>query len=58
MTRVINIRLKLSDFIDTDLEKTIMDRIKKIPKANNKDYFLNTTLVQVILNEYKDSLKN
>ena len=30
MTRVINIRLKLSDFIDTDLEKTIMDRIKKI----------------------------
>ena len=29
MTRVINIRLKLSDFIDTDLEKTIMDRIKK-----------------------------
>ena len=28
--RVINIRLKLSDFIDTDLEKTIMDRIKKI----------------------------
>jgi len=30
MMRVINIRLKLSDFIDTDLEKTIMDRIKKI----------------------------
>ena len=30
MTRVINIRLKLSDFIDTDLEKTIMDRIQKI----------------------------
>ena len=30
MTRVINIRLKLSDFIDTDLEKTIKDRIKKI----------------------------
>lgn len=30
MTRVINIRLKLSDFIDTDLEKSIMDRIKKI----------------------------
>ena len=30
MTRVINIRLKLSDFIDTDLEKNIMDRIKKI----------------------------
>ena len=30
MTRVINIRLKLSDFIDTDLEKTIMDKIKKI----------------------------
>ena len=25
MTRVINIRLKLSDFIDTDLEKTIME---------------------------------
>ena len=30
MMRVINIRLKLSDFIDTDLEKSIMDRIKKI----------------------------
>ena len=30
MTRVIKLRLKLSDFIDTDLEKIIMERIKVI----------------------------
>ena len=30
MIRVIKLRLKLSDFIDTDLEKIIMERIKDI----------------------------
>ena len=30
MIRVIKLRLKLSDFIDTDLEKMIMERIKAI----------------------------
>tara|TARA_X000001382_G_scaffold123872_1_gene107986 strand:+ start:836 stop:1249 length:414 start_codon:yes stop_codon:yes gene_type:complete len=30
MIRVIKLRLKLSDFIDTDLEKIIMERIKAI----------------------------
>ena len=42
MTRVINIRLKLSDFIDTDLEKTIMDRIKKIEILDYLTFILNS----------------
>ena len=29
MTRVLKLRLKLDDFIDTDFESTIMNKIKK-----------------------------
>ena len=35
MTRVIKLRLKLSDFIDTDLESMIMERIKAIENDLN-----------------------
>ena len=35
MTRVIKLRLKLSDFIDTDLESIIMERIKAIENDLN-----------------------
>ena len=35
MTRVIKLRLKLSDFIDTDLESMIMERIKVIENDLN-----------------------
>ena len=35
MIRVIKLRLKLSDFIDTDLEKMIMERIKAIENDLN-----------------------
>ena len=33
MTRVANIRLKLSDFINTDLENVIMEKIKDIEQS-------------------------
>ena len=35
MTRVIKLRLKLSDFIDTDLEEIIMERIKAVENELN-----------------------
>ena len=35
MTTVIKLRLKLSDFIDTDLENIIMERIKAIENDLN-----------------------
>jgi len=35
MTRVIKLRLKLSDFIDTDLEEIIMERIKDVENELN-----------------------
>ena len=35
MTRVIKLRLKLSDFIGTDLESMIMERIKAIENDLN-----------------------
>ena len=47
MTRVIKLRLKLSDFIDTDLESIIMERIKAIENDLNIKiilYFLKNLL--------------
>ena len=35
MIRVIKLRLKLSDFIDTDLESVIMERIKAVENDLN-----------------------
>ncbi len=40
MTRVANIRLKLSDFIDTDLEDIIMNRIKSIEQKLSMKFVL------------------
>lgn len=40
MTRVANIRLKLSDFIETDLEDIIMSRIKSIEQKLSMKFVL------------------
>jgi mRNA-degrading endonuclease HigB of HigAB toxin-antitoxin module len=40
MTRVANIRLKLSDFIETDLEDIIMSRIKTIEQKLSMKFVL------------------
>ena len=40
MTRVANIRLKLSDFIETDLENIIMSRIKSIEQKLSMKFVL------------------
>ena len=62
MTRVINIRLKLSDFIDTDLEKTIMDRIKKIENDLHVKIIINFWIddsnvnIKSFYDRWKDSL--
>ncbi len=40
MTRVANIRLKLSDFIETDLENIIMNRIKSIEQKLSMKFVL------------------
>ena len=62
MTRVINIRLKLSDFIDTDLEKTIMDRIKKIENDLHVKIIIyfwiddSNVNIKIFYDRWKDSL--
>ncbi len=61
MTRVANIRLKLSDFIETDLEDIIMSRIKSIEQKLSMKFvlyfWLDTDInLKAFYDRWKDSL--
>ena len=60
MTRVIKLRLKLSDFIDTDLESMIMERIKEIENDLNIKIILYIWLLdeEVNLKEFYERWKD
>ena len=61
MTRVANIRLKLSDFIETDLEDIIMSRIKSIEQKLSMKFvlyfWLDTNInLKAFYDRWKDNL--